>query len=158
MTIEAEKGAAEAPLVLVADDDPDIVGLVSLRLKKSGYEVVTAEDGRQALRAVREHRPVAAIVDVRMPEMDGLELIREIRADERSKGMMVIALSARVRAVNVAEGLEAGADEYVAKPFSPKKLAALVDSRLARAEGQRSQPHLLAEDGIRAASSSSSRA
>jgi DNA-binding response OmpR family regulator len=132
MTIEADNGA-EAPLVLVADDDPDIVGLVSLRLRKSGYEVVTAEDGRQALRAVRELRPVAAIVDVRMPEMDGLELIREIRADEQSRGMTVIALSARVREANVAEGLEAGADEYVAKPFNLKELAELVDSRLARA-------------------------
>jgi DNA-binding response OmpR family regulator len=132
MTIEANNGAAEAPLVLVADDDPDIVGLVSLRLRKSGYEVVTAEDGRQALRAVRELRPAAAIVDMRMPEMDGLELIREIRADEQSRGMTVIALSARVREVNVAEGLEAGADEYVGKPFNLKKLAELVDSRLAR--------------------------
>jgi DNA-binding response OmpR family regulator len=118
------------PLVLVADDDPDILTLVSLRLEKSGYGVITAKDGEEALDAVREHRPELAIVDVRMPKMDGLELIRRIRADEASKGIPVIALSARVRDANLAEGFEAGADEYVKKPFSPRQLVELVDAKL----------------------------
>src|SRR3954449_6844923 len=97
------------PLVLVADDDADILSLVSLRLEKAGYDVVSATDGREAFEVVREQRPDAAILDVRMPEMDGLELIRTIRADEQSKDMLLIALSARVREANIAEGLEAGA-------------------------------------------------
>jgi CheY-like chemotaxis protein len=118
-------------LVLIADDDPDILGLVSLRLKKDGYEVVTAENGREAIDALREHRPALAIVDMRMPEMDGLELIRQIRRDEQSGDIKVIALSARVREANVAAALEAGADDYVEKPFSPKKLVELVDAKLA---------------------------
>jgi CheY-like chemotaxis protein len=118
-------------LVLIADDDPDIVGLVSLRLKKGGYGVVTAENGREAIEAVREHRPDLAIVDMRMPEMDGLELIRQIRSDEQSSDIKVIALSARVREVNVAAALEAGADDYVEKPFSPRKLVELVGTKLA---------------------------
>ena len=118
------------PLVLVADDDADILSLVSLRLEKAGYDVVSATDGREAFDLVREQRPDAAILDVRMPEMDGLELIRSIRADEQSKGMLVIALSARVREANIAEGLEAGADEYMQKPFSGKQLIELVEARL----------------------------
>jgi DNA-binding response OmpR family regulator len=118
------------PLVLIADDDPDILGLVSLRLKKEGYAVVTAENGREAIEAVREHRPSVAIVDMRMPEMDGLELIRQIRGDRESAAIKVIALSARVREANVAAAMEAGADEYVEKPFSPRKLVALVGAKL----------------------------
>ena len=125
MTDEASK-----PLVLVADDDPDILSLVSLRLEKAGYEVVTATDGRQAFDAIREQRPAAAILDVRMPEMDGLEVMRSIRADEESKDMIVIALSARVREANIAEGLEAGADEYMQKPFSGKQLIELIEAKL----------------------------
>jgi DNA-binding response OmpR family regulator len=119
------------PLVLVADDDPDILSLVSLRLEKAGYEVVSATDGRAAFDLVREHRPAAAILDVRMPEMDGLEVIRGIRADDQTKDMLVIALSARVREANIAEGLEAGADEYMQKPFSGKELVELVQAKLA---------------------------
>ena len=122
---------AAKPLVLVADDDPDILSLVSLRLEKAGYDVVTAADGRQAFELVREQRPVAAILDVRMPEMDGLEVIRSIRGDEQSRDMLLIALSARVREANIAEGLEAGADEYMQKPFSGKQLVELVEARLA---------------------------
>jgi len=118
-------------MVLIADDDPDILSLVSLRLKKAGFGVVTAADGEEALRAVREHRPELAIVDVRMPKMDGLELIRRIRADEQSGDIPVIALSARVRDANRAEGFDAGADEYVTKPFSPKQLVDLVRAKLA---------------------------
>jgi DNA-binding response OmpR family regulator len=118
------------PVVLVADDDADILSLVSLRLEKAGYDVVSATDGREAFEVVREQRPDAAILDVRMPEMDGLELIRTIRADEQSKDMLLIALSARVREANIAEGLEAGADEYMQKPFNGQQLIELVDARL----------------------------
>src|SRR4051812_41958218 len=116
------------PLVLVADDDPDILTLVSLRLEKAGYDVVSAPDGRQAYDLVRERRPDAAILDVRMPEMDGLELIRSIRSDERSSDMFVIALSARVREANIAEGLQAGADHYMQKPFNGKQLVELIEA------------------------------
>jgi DNA-binding response OmpR family regulator len=119
-----------APLVLVADDDPDILNLVALRLEKAGYPVVTANDGVEALETVLERRPEVAIVDIRMPEMDGLELIRRIRSDEESGGMVLIALSARVREANIAEGLEAGADEYMQKPFKPSLLVEVIESKL----------------------------
>jgi DNA-binding response OmpR family regulator len=130
VTTQAENGTSGAPVVLVADDDPDILTLVSLRLRKAGYGVVTAADGEEALQAVLEHRPELAIVDMRMPKMDGLELIRRIRADDESSDIPVIALSARVRDANLAEGFEAGADEYVKKPFSPRQLVELVQAKL----------------------------
>jgi two-component system phosphate regulon response regulator PhoB len=127
-------GNGASPLVLVADDDADILTLVSLRLKKAGYGVVTAADGEEAVQAVLERRPDLAIVDMRMPKMDGLEVIRRIRADEESNGIPVIALSARVREANIAEGLDAGADEYMNKPFSPKELVELVQAKLPAAQ------------------------
>lgn len=129
MTAKIENDAAPEPTVLVADDDPDILSLVALRLKRAGYSVVTAVDGRKALDAVHEHRPEVAVVDMRMPEMDGLDVIKGIRADERSKDMLVIALSARVQEANIAEGLAAGADEYLEKPFKGQQLLELIESR-----------------------------
>jgi len=132
MTSTPESDAAARPLALVADDDPDILALVSLGLQKAGYAVVAAQDGRKALEALRERRPDLAIVDVRMPEVDGLEVIRRIRADDQTSGMLVIALSAGVQEANVAEGLEAGADEYMEKPFSPRKLIELVEAKLSK--------------------------
>jgi DNA-binding response OmpR family regulator len=134
LTTTPENGASATPVVLVADDDPDILTLVSLRLKRAGFGVVTAADGEEALQAVREHRPQLAIVDVRMPKMDGLELIRRIRDDDESSDIAVIALSARVRDANLAEGFEAGADEYVTKPFSPKQLVDLVRAKLSESQ------------------------
>ena len=130
MSSAPHNGDTAKPLALAADDDPDILALVSLGLQKAGYAVVAVDDGRKALDAVRERRPDVAVVDVRMPEVDGLEVIREIRADDQTSGMLVIALSAGVRESNVAEGLEAGADEYMTKPFSPAKLVELIDAKL----------------------------
>ncbi len=130
MTAAIDKDGAPGPTVLVADDDADILSLVELWLRRAGYTVVCAADGRKALDAVREHRPEVAILDVRMPEMDGLDVIRAIRADEHSKEMLLIALSARVQAANIAEGLEAGADEYLEKPFKGEQLQELIDARL----------------------------
>ena len=137
MTSTQESGAAAQPLALVADDDPDILALVSLGLQKAGYAVVAAADGRKALEAVRERRPDLAIVDVRMPEVDGLEVIRRIRADDQTRGMLVIALSAGVREANIAEGFEAGADEFVEKPFSPRKLIELIEAKLSESAPDR---------------------
>jgi two-component system, OmpR family, alkaline phosphatase synthesis response regulator PhoP len=131
MSTKAENDASGAPLVLVADDDPDILRLVSLHLSKAGYAVATASDGREALSLAREKKPDAAIVDVRMPEMDGLEVIRQIRADDGISDILVVALSARVKESNIAEGFDAGADEYMEKPFSGRQLLDLVESKLA---------------------------
>jgi DNA-binding response OmpR family regulator len=120
------------PLVLVADDDRDILQLVSFRLERADYEVVQANDGEEALRLVKELRPDLVVLDLMMPKLNGYEVIREIRRDEETKAIPVILLTARVQEADVARGFEAGADDYLKKPFSPQELRARVQAILGR--------------------------
>lgn len=120
------------PLVLVADDDRDILQLVSFRLERADYEVVQANDGEEALRLVKELRPDLAVLDLMMPKLNGYEVIREIRRHEETKAIPVILLTARVQEADVARGFEAGADDYLKKPFSPQELRARVQAILGR--------------------------
>lgn len=108
------------PLVLVADDDPDIRQLVRLRLERSGYTVVSATDGAEALELAADCAPDVAILDVAMPNLSGLEVTRALR--ERYATLPVILLTARARESDVREGAAAGADAYITKPFSPQEL------------------------------------
>ncbi|MBA2955423.1 response regulator [Nocardioides sp. MAH-18] len=117
---------------MAADDDQDILRLIAFRLERSGYRVVIAHDGEEALNAVREHVPALAVLDVRMPKMDGYEVTRAIRADEATRDIPVILLTARVQDADVQRGFEAGADDYVRKPFSPQELRSRVQAILGR--------------------------
>jgi DNA-binding response OmpR family regulator len=121
-----------APLVLVADDDEDILGLVSFRLERSGYEVAAAKDGEEALRLARELSPALVVLDVMMPRLDGYEVTRRQREDEATRGIPVILLTALAQEADVARGFESGADDYLRKPFSPQELAARVQAVLGR--------------------------
>jgi DNA-binding response OmpR family regulator len=112
------------PLVLVADDDPDIRQLVRLRLERSGYTVVSANDGAEALELLAGCDPAVAILDVAMPNLGGLEVTRALR--ERYSTTPVILLTARARDCDVREGAAAGADAYITKPFSPQELESRV--------------------------------
>jgi len=120
------------PLVLVADDDPDIRSLVTLRLEKSGYEVVAAGDGEQALAAALERPPDLALLDVMMPKLDGYEVTERLRQEEATRHLPVILLTARVQETDIARGVEAGADDYVKKPFSTSELRDRVQAVLGR--------------------------
>ncbi len=120
------------PLVLVADDDPDILSLIAFRLERSGYDVVTASDGEEALRLVVERTPDLAVLDVMMPKMTGYDVTRGVRKNEATKRMPVILLTARVQEADVARGFEAGADDYLKKPFSPQELRARIQAALGR--------------------------
>ena len=120
------------PLVLVADDDPLIRELIQFRLERSGYEVVIAEDGDQALKIARERSPDLVVLDVMMPGLNGYEVTRSLRADEETKRIPVILLTARVQEADVAQGFDAGADDYLTKPFSPQELRARVQAILGR--------------------------
>ena len=115
-----------APLVLVADDDEDILMLVTMRLRRDGWEVVQARDGAQALEAARERRPVVAVLDVGMPTLDGLGVVEALRADPELAEIRVLLLTAKAQEQDVRRGYEAGADAYVKKPFSPAELSARV--------------------------------
>ena len=112
------------PIVLVADDDPDIRQLVRLRLERSGYTVISAGDGAEALDLAAANVPDIAILDVAMPNLSGLEVTRVLR--ERYATMPVILLTARARESDVREGAAAGADAYITKPFSPQELESRV--------------------------------
>jgi two-component system phosphate regulon response regulator PhoB len=118
------------PVLLVADDDEDILTLVQLRLSRSGFEVIVARDGEEALRLVKERHPDLAVLDWMMPKASGLEVLRAIRADSATADIPVVLLTARASEADVQEGLDAGAADYIAKPFSPQELAARVQSIL----------------------------
>jgi DNA-binding response OmpR family regulator len=123
---------AERPLVLVADDDEDIRMLVTFRLERSGYEVLAARDGEEALELAVRHRPELAVLDVMMPKLDGYRLTRRLRELEETRRMPVILLTARAQDDDVARGFDAGADDYIRKPFSPQELRARVQAILGR--------------------------
>jgi DNA-binding response OmpR family regulator len=119
-------------LVLVAEDDADILALVAYRLERAGYDVVTATDGEEAAYLAAAERPDVAVLDVMMPRLDGYGVTRRIREDEATSAIPIILLTARVQEADVARGFEAGADDYVKKPFSPQELKARVQAMLGR--------------------------
>jgi len=123
---------SERPLVLVADDDPDILDLVRYRLERSGYAVATAADGSEAVRLAGELAPALAVLDVMMPGLTGFEVTRKLREDPRTARIPVILLTARAQEADVQEGFAAGADDYLRKPFSPRELSARVQAVLGR--------------------------
>ena len=121
----------DTPLVLCADDDEDILSLVSLRLQRAGFQVATAADGEEAMQVARDRRPALAVLDVMMPKRTGYEVLAELRCDEALRGMKVILLSARVQEGDVARGMDAGADAYLVKPFKAQDLVSKVEELLA---------------------------
>jgi CheY-like chemotaxis protein len=113
-------------LILVADDDEDILALVKAVLERSGHEVVAVGDGAEALASVRARRPDLAVLDITMPHVDGLEVLRRLRADAETTAVPVVLLSAQAQEADVERGFATGASAYVKKPFSPRELAARV--------------------------------
>lgn len=118
-----------AQTVLVAEDDPDIVELLTLYLSGSGYEVVAAGDGEQALELLRTRPVDVALVDIMMPRMNGYDLIKAVRAES---DIPVIIVSARSMPADKIVGLDAGADGYISKPFDPLEVTAYIRAVLRR--------------------------
>ena len=117
------------PKILVIDDEPSIVRLVSAYLEPEGYEVHTAADGPSGLKAARAFKPDVVILDIMLPGMDGLELLAHLR---RESQVYVILLTAKTEETDKIVGLSVGADDYVTKPFSPRELTARVKGALRR--------------------------
>jgi len=126
-----------APLIVVADDDPDIMLLVSSVLSKNGFEIVRATNGADALELVRSRRPDLAVLDISMPTLDGLDVLRAVRSDPETADLPVILLSARAQEADVKNGYAAGASKYVKKPFSPRELVTAVRELLPDQDGGR---------------------
>jgi DNA-binding response OmpR family regulator len=122
---------ADRRVVLVADDDEDILTLVNTVLERAGYEVVATRDGAEALAAAMQRRPDLVVLDVAMPEVDGLEVLRRLRAHASTTDVPVLLLSARVQEDDVKRGFDTGANAYVQKPFSPRDFCDRVNELLA---------------------------
>ena len=119
-------------VVLVADDDEDILALVAFRLERAGYEVVTARDGEEALALAKKQQPDPAVLDVMMPKLTGYEVTEHLRKNETTNRIPVILLTARAQEADVARGVEAAADDYAKKPYSPQHLRVRVQAILLR--------------------------
>jgi two-component system alkaline phosphatase synthesis response regulator PhoP len=120
--------------VLVAEDEPDIRGLVAFSLQYAGFVVVEALNGEEAIRKAEEEQPDLILLDVRMPKMNGYEACRQLKSQESTKHIPVIFLSARGQEAEIKHGLELGAEEYILKPFAPDELYRRVETILHRLE------------------------
>jgi len=118
--------------ILLVDDEPDILEFLSYNLRKEGYEVVTSLNGKDGLAKAKAFRPHLAILDVMMPEMDGIETCREIRLIKELKNTIVIFLTARGEDYSQIAGFDAGADDYVTKPIKPRVLVSRIKALLRR--------------------------
>jgi len=118
--------------VLVVDDEPDIVALVAYHLAKAGYRVATASSGTDALESARRERPAIIVLDLMLPGMSGYEVLEQLRANDATRDVAVLMLTARREEVDRIQGLSLGADDYLTKPFSPQELVLRVGAILRR--------------------------
>jgi len=132
--------------ILVVDDEKNIVQLARLYLNNEGFRVESAHDGKQALEKARALKPDLIVLDIMMPEMDGLTVCKELR---KTSNVPVIILTARGDDIDRIIGLEIGADDYMAKPFNPRELVARVKAVLRRSQGERDVPAVIEVDGLR---------
>jgi two-component system phosphate regulon response regulator PhoB len=123
----------------VVDDEPDAIELIRFNLKASGYEVLTAEDGEEALAKARKFSPDMILLDVMLPEIDGLEVCKILRRDPATASLPIIMLTAKASEIDRVLGLEFGADDYVTKPFSPRELMLRVRNLLKRKESSKEE-------------------
>jgi DNA-binding NarL/FixJ family response regulator len=136
-------GGKDRKRLLLIDDDPNLILLVKDYLEFRGYEVQTADNGREALNLLSQNLPDMIICDIMMPEMDGYGLIENVRQDPRTSWIPVLFLSARGQSQDRIKGLNLGADVYMVKPFEPEELVAQVESSL-----KQTNRLLLHTDGI----------
>jgi DNA-binding response OmpR family regulator len=127
---------APRPLAVIADDEDDILMLVDAVLRNAGFDVVGARTGTEALSEIRSLRPQLVVLDLSMPELDGLEVLRRVRADPELVDTPVVILTARAQESDVALGYAEGASRYVRKPFRPKELAALAQELVQSSGGR----------------------
>lgn len=132
------------PKILVVDDEPEAVELVEFNLKQAGFEVVTAADGEEALKKARSLQPALVVLDLMLPEVDGLEVCKLLRRDAATVKIPILMLTAKAAEIDRVLGLELGADDYVTKPFSPRELVLRIKKLL-----ERGQPPAGARDIMR---------
>ncbi|HEY5552568.1 MAG TPA: response regulator [Opitutaceae bacterium] len=128
------------PRILVVDDEADTFEVLAFKLREAGFDPIQAADGRAALAKARSERPALIVLDLMLPELDGLDVCRLLRRDPSTASIPIIMLTAKAAETDRIVGLEIGADDYVTKPFSPRELVLRVKKLLARARGAVDQP------------------
>jgi two-component system alkaline phosphatase synthesis response regulator PhoP len=133
------RGGQPAPThrILVVDDEDDLLELVRYNLAKEGYDVVCVGSGEEALKAARKDPPNLIVLDLMLPAVDGLEVCRRLKADARTREVPIVMLTAKSEESDMIAGLDRGADDYIAKPFSPRVLTARIKALLRRHDAQR---------------------
>ena len=126
--------------ILVVDDEIYIVHILDFSLGMEGYEVITALDGEQALEKLKSERPDLIVLDIMMPKLDGYEVCKAIKSDPGTRHIPVILLSAKGRNVDQKLGFDVGADDYITKPFSPRKLVERINQLLGQTVTERPTP------------------
>ena len=119
-----------AKAILVADDDPDILSIVSMSLETQGYTVHKATNGREAVDVARERHPDLVLLDMMMPELSGYEAIGELKADPATRDIVIVGLSAKAMASDMERATEAGIDGYITKPFRIAQVLAAIEEHL----------------------------
>jgi len=125
----------DEPMILIVEDDPDIAELLAVSFRKEGWRSLSAADGEQALALLEAHQISLCVLDLMLPGIDGLAVLRSLRKKSSGAQLPVIIASARGEEADIVAGLDLGADDYIAKPFSPKVLIARIRSVLRRIEG-----------------------
>lgn len=118
--------------ILIVEDDPDIAEMIAYNLGKEGYNIVSADNGEDAVARAQEEHPALIILDIMLPGMDGMEVCRTLKQADETRALPIIMLSARSQETDKVVGLELGADDYVTKPFSPRELIARIRAVLRR--------------------------
>jgi len=135
--------------ILIVEDDPDILKLLAYNFRSGGYEVRTCETGMEAIKMVRERLPDLVLLDLMIPEVDGLEVCRGLKTNPATKHIPVIMLTAKGEEVDRIVGLELGADDYVVKPFSPRELMLRARAVLRRVAAEPAAETLWQNEGLR---------
>ncbi|MBN2169352.1 MAG: response regulator transcription factor [Actinobacteria bacterium] len=130
--------------VLIVDDEENIIELAELYLKRDGFEVLSASDGSKALEIFRDEKPDLVVLDIMLPGIDGLDVLREVR---KSSEVPVVMLTAKESEVDKIVGLELGADDYMTKPFSPRELSARVKAVLRRSKPKKESEEVIINRG-----------
>jgi len=129
--------------ILVVDDEKNIIELVRYNLEKEGFAVISATDGEEALKLVSEKEPEMVILDLMLPGIDGLDVCRELKRNDKTSSIQVIMLTAKGEESDIVVGLELGADDYITKPFSPRVLVARVKAVLRRTKGKKEEVKII---------------
>ena len=122
--------------ILIVDDEQDVLDLLVYHLQRAGYKTLTARDGTTALQKAHEHLPALVVLDLMLPEVEGIEVCKRLKADSKTARIPVLMLTAKAEELDRVLGLELGADDYVTKPFSPREVVLRIKSILRRAQGE----------------------